>query len=135
MLACSSSLTFRNSSNLCRAARRMSWSFLRWRAVRTSSQPGGNSSVHRISKRPGRSSQRGNSFPGNIEIYRLYIRVTHNISSPSDKFIKVMQRKISFNSVFYRNFIKVLSVVLNLIYADLNTFLVLKNVTIYFDLG
>lgn len=73
---CSSSLTFRSSSSLCRAARRMSWSFLRRRAVRTSSQPGGSSSVHRMPKRPGGCSRRGTSFPGK-EIYRLYVGVTH----------------------------------------------------------
>ncbi len=104
---CSSSLTFRSSSSLCRAARRMSWSFLRRRAVRTSSQPGGNSSVHRMSKRPGGCSRRGTSFPG---IYIQYIDFMWekyidfmwewhmNISSPSDICIMVMQRKISFKN-------------------------------------
>lgn len=127
VLACSSSLTFRNSSNLCRAGRHMSWSFLRWRAVRTSSQPGGNSSVHRMSKRPGPRSQRGTLFPG-THIYSIDWHM--NISSPSDNFIRIMQRKISllltiyllklfFLNVFNRHFIKVLSVELNLIYADL----------------
>lgn len=72
---------FRSSSSLCRAARRMAWSFLRRRAVRTSSQPGGNSSVHRMSKRPGGCSRRGTSFPGK-EIYRLYEGETHEHTHP-----------------------------------------------------